>query len=264
MRLLFAIMLKEDIMTPKTANEIRLMEEVCQLAARTLEHTGKHVKAGITTNELDQIAYDFTLSHDAKPAPLNYHGFPKSICTSVNGVVCHGVPDDKPLQNGDIVNIDITCLKNGFHGDNSKTFFVGEVSENAKKITDAAHQAMMKGIEQVGPKATVGDIGFAIEKYTTRQGFHVVRELGGHGIGREFHEEPFVPSFGKRGKGAELQPFVCITVEPMINETGAPIREFDIPGSAIKWYDTSDGTLSAQFEHTILVTDKGYQILTQC
>jgi len=249
-------------MTPKTANEIRLMEEVGRLAARTLTHAGSFVKAGITPNEINQIVHDFTLSHDAIPAPLNYYGFPKSVCTSVNGVICHGVPDDRPLQEGDIINIDVTCIKNGFHGDTSRTFFVGEVSDAARRITETAEQAMMKGIEQVHPKNTVGDIGFAIEKFVTRKGYYVVRELGGHGLGRQFHEEPFVPSFGKRGKGSRLIPGLTITVEPMINETPAPIREHDIPGSEIKWYETSDNTLSAQFEHTVLVTDKGYQILT--
>lgn len=250
-------------MTPKNANQIRLMEQVGQLAARTLEYAGSLVKAGMTTNDIDKIVHDFTLSHDATPAPLNYHGFPKSVCTSVNEVICHGVPGERVLKNGDIINIDVTCIKNGFYGDTSKTFFVGEVSEAARNITHAAHEAMMKGIEQVSPKNTVGDIGFAIEKYVKRQGYHVVRELGGHGIGDQFHEEPFVASFGKKGKGAKLQPWIAITVEPMINETAAEVREFDIPGSSIKWYDTADGCLSAQFEHTVLVTDKGYQILTQ-
>jgi methionyl aminopeptidase len=179
-------------------------------------------------------------------------------------VICHGVPDNRPLKEGDIINIDVTCLKNGFHGDTSRTFFVGEVSDEAKAITEAAKQAMEKGIELVGPKTTVGDIGFTIEKFVTRKGYFVVRELGGHGIGREFHEEPFVPSFGKKGKGAKLKAFTAITVEPMINETAVPIKELDIPNSSIKVYETGDGRLSAQFEHTVLVTDAGYQILTQC
>lgn len=249
-------------MTPKTANEIRLMEEVGKLAARTLTYAGGFVKAGITPNEIDKIVHDYTLSNNAIPAPLNYHGFPKSVCTSVNGVICHGVPDDRPLENGDIINIDVTCIKNGFHGDTSRTFFVGQVSDAAKRISEVAEQAMMKGIEQVHPKNTVGDIGFAIEKFVTRKGYYVVHELGGHGVGRQFHEEPFVPSFGKRGKGPHLFPGLTITVEPMINETSAPVREHDIPGSEIKWYETSDSSLSAQFEHTVLVTDTGYQILT--
>lgn len=238
------------------------MEEVGQLAARALEQAGKFVKAGVTTNEINAIVHDFTLSHNATPAPLNYHGFPKSVCTSVNSCICHGVPDDRKLQNGDIINIDVTCLKNGFHGDTSRMFTVGEVSAAATALCEAAYAAMMKGIEKVGPKSTVGDIGYAIEKFVSRKGYHVVRELGGHGIGRNFHEDPFVPSFGKKGRGAALKPWIAITVEPMINETSAEVLEIDIPGSSIKVYETADGSLSAQYEHTVLVTDAGYQILT--
>lgn len=249
-------------MTIKTKEEIKLMERACKLAAQTLYHTAKFIRPGITTGELDKIAHDYTLSSEAKPAPLGYNGFPKSICTSVNDVVCHGVPGPQPLKEGDIVNLDITCIKDGFHGDTSATFFVGEVSEKAKLITEVAKQAMEKGIEAITPHGTVGDIGFAIEKFVTRKGFHVVREIGGHGIGREFHEEPFVPSFGKKGKGERLRPWGTITVEPMINETAAPIIEMPIANSSIKWYVTSDRSLSAQFEHTVLITDTGYEILT--
>lgn len=249
-------------MTPMKADEIRKMERAGQLAARTLTYVGKHVKAGITTNELDQIAYDYTLSNEAKPAPLGYHGYPKSICTSVNSIICHGLPDNTKLKDGDIINIDITCLKDSFHGDTSSMFFVGDVSEKAKDICDAALNAMKKGIEQVGPKATTGDIGFEINKYVTRRGYWVVREIGGHGIGRIFHDDPFVASYGKKGKGEKLKPFICLTVEPMINESSAEFIEFDIPGSSVKYYETGDRTLSAQYEHTVLVTDTGHQILT--
>jgi len=250
-------------MTPKTANEIRAMEEVGRLAAKTLDEAGKLVKAGVTPNEINDFVHEYTLSHDAKPAPLNYHGFPKSVCTSVNHVICHGLPDDAALKDGDIINIDVTCLKNGFHGDTSRTFFVGEVSAEAQDLTQCAKDAMMKGIEMISPKTTVGDIGFATEKFVTRNGYYVVRELGGHGIGRNFHEEPFVPAFGKKGKGAKLKPYIAITVEPMINMTAAPVLELDIPNSTIKIYETGDKSLSAQFEHTVLVTDTGYEILTQ-
>lgn len=250
-------------MTVKSANDIRLMEKTCQLAAQTLAHAGKYVREGVTTNELDKIVYDYTLTHDATPSPLNYHGFPKSICTSVNQVICHGVPDDRPLKAGDILNIDVTTYKNGFHGDTSATFFVGEVSEEARKITEVAKEAMYKGIEEVRPQGTTGDIGYAINRYVTRRGFWVVREIGGHGIGRQFHEDPFVPSFGKKGRGDRLLPYATITVEPMINQTDARIEEFEIADSTIKYYLTSDGSLSAQFEHTVLVTDTGYEILTE-
>jgi len=249
--------------TIKSKEEIEIMRRVCKLAARTLENVGSYVKAGITTDELDKIAHDFALSHGAKSAPLGYHGFPKSICSSVNGVICHGVPDNTVLKEGDIVNLDITCLKDGFHGDTSATFFVGQVSDRARDITDCAFQAMHKGIEAITPNGSTGDIGFAIGKYISRRGYHAVREIGGHGIGRKFHEDPFVPSFGKKGRGDRLLVGGTITVEPMINETSAEYEEVSIPNSTIKYYVTSDNSLSAQFEHTVLITDTGYEILTQ-
>jgi len=249
-------------MSPIAANEIRLMEEVCQLAAQTLDYVKKFIQPGVTTNELDQIVYDYTLSHSAQPAPLNYNGFPKSICTSVNSCICHGVPDDRPLRAGDMLNVDVTSVKNGFFGDTSATFFVGQVSDRAQRLTEVAEQAMYKGIEAVQPYGTTGDIGFAVNKYVTKKGYYPVKEVGGHGIGKQFHTSPFVPSYGKKRKGEQLIPFTCITVEPMVNETSAPIKELSIPNSSIKYYETGDGTLSAQFEHTILITDKGYEILT--
>lgn len=249
-------------MNPLSMDEVKKMEKAGQLAARTLEYVGRHVKAGITTNELDRIAHDFTLSKGAKPAPLGYHGFPKSICTSVNYCICHGVPDQTPLANGDIINIDVTCVLDGFHGDTSAMFFVGEVSPKAKEICDVAKEAMEKGIEEVGPGKTTGDIGFAINKFVTKRGYWTVKEIGGHGIGRTFHDDPWVPSYGKKGKGTALPPWICLTVEPMINESSAPIKEFSIPDSSIKYYETGDRTLSAQYEHTVLITDTGHQILT--
>jgi methionyl aminopeptidase len=249
-------------MNPLTREEIPKMKAAGKLAARTLEHAGKFVRAGITTNEIDKIVHEFTLSHGAIPAPLGYHGFPKSVCTSVNSVICHGVPDKTVLKDGDIINVDVTCILEGFYGDTSRTFFVGEVTEAAKDITDAAEKAMWKGIEEVRPFATTGDIGFAINKYVTKRGYHVVREIGGHGIGKTFHDDPFVPSYGKKGRGPKLVPWCCITVEPMINETDAAIEEIAIPASEIKYYLTADRCLSAQFEHTVLITDSGYEIMT--
>ncbi|MEE6249318.1 MAG: type I methionyl aminopeptidase [Bdellovibrionota bacterium] len=251
-------------MTRKTASDVAAMEKVGRLAAETLKYAGSFIKAGMTTEEIDKIVHEYTLSKGAKPAPLGYHGFPKASCTSVNEVVCHGVPDSTVLKDGDIVNLDVTCILNGFHGDTSRTFFVGDVSDAAKNITDAAFEAMNKGIEQVKAGNTTGDIGFAINKYVTRRGYHIVRDIGGHGIGKKFHEEPFVPSYGKKGKGAKLIKWGCLTVEPMINETDARIIEHDIKDSSIKWYTTEDSCLSAQFEHTVLITDEGYQILTVC
>ena len=238
------------------------MEQACRLAAEALQYTGKHVRAGITTDELDRIADDFIRSRDAKSACIGYHGYPKAICTSVNEVICHGVPGPRILRDGDIINIDVTVLKNGFHGDTSSMFFVGDVSARAKTISECALGAMMKGIEAVRAAATTGDVGFAIEKFVTRKGFWAVKEIGGHGIGREFHEEPFVPSFGKKGKGEPLLKWGTITVEPMVNETSAPIRELAISGSTITIFETSDNSLSAQYEHTVLITDTGAEILT--
>lgn len=249
-------------MNPLTGQEIFLMKSAGQLSAQVLVQVGKMVQPGVSVDLLDKKAHELTLSLGAVPAPLGYKGYPKSICVSVNHCVCHGVPSSYVLQDGDIVNIDVTCIKEGFHGDTSRTFYVGEVSQKAKRITECAYQAMLKGIEQVKAGNTTGDIGFAINKYVIRKGFYPVLEIGGHGIGKNFHEDPFVPSKGKKGKGVVLRTGCCITVEPMINETSAPIKEFDIPGSEIKYYETADQTLSAQFEHTVLIQEDGCEILT--
>ena len=250
-------------MTPLTKDEIPKMRAACRLAAQTLEYVRTFIRAGISTNEINQIVHDYTLTNHATPAPLGYHGFPKSVCTSVNEVICHGVPDDETiLKDGDIINVDVTCIKDGFFGDTSRTYFVGEVSGKARAITEAAEKAMFKGIEEVRPFTSTGDIGFAINKYVTKQGYHVVRDIGGHGIGKRFHDDPFVPSYGKKGRGPKLMPWCCITVEPMINETAVDITEVAIAGSEIKYYVTGDRTLSAQFEHTVLITDTGHEILT--
>jgi methionyl aminopeptidase len=249
-------------MTPLKADEIRKMEKAGYQAAKLLQLLGKEVKAGITTNDLDQVAYDYCMANDLKPATLNYLGYPKSICTSINEVICHGVPDGTKLKDGDIINIDVAIIKDGFYGDNSSMYFVGTPPDSAKKLCDAALAARDIGIEQLGPNATTGDIGFEINKLVTRQGYWVVREIGGHGIGKVFHDDPWVGSFGKKGKGEKLKPWICLTVEPMVNETSAPIAELPIAGSKHKVYITSDKALSAQYEHTILITDTGYQILT--
>ncbi|HEX4923302.1 MAG TPA: type I methionyl aminopeptidase [Bdellovibrionales bacterium] len=251
-------------MTPAVASHIRGMEKAGRLAAETLKYLGQFATPGRTTLEIDKIAEDFIRSKGATPAPLNYHGFPRSICTSVNEVICHGVPDKTVLKEGDIVNIDVTVLLGGFHGDTSYTFYVGNVNDSAKAITEAAKGAMNVGIEAIQPGGTTGDIGFEVNKYVTKKGFHVVREIGGHGIGTKFHDDPFVPSYGKKGKGDPLRAWRCITVEPMVNETSAPMKEHAIPGSSILWYTTADKCLSAQFEHTVLITDTGYEIMTVC
>jgi methionyl aminopeptidase len=245
-----------------TTDDIQKMRKAGQLASRTLDYIAPYVKAGVKTIELDKLIDDFMKTHGAVPATVNYHGYKWASCTSINDVICHGYPDQTVLKNGDIINVDVTTLLEGFHGDTSRTFFVGPASENAKKITQCAEQAMYKGIEAITPNGTTGDIGFEINKFVTRAGYSAVKEIGWHGIGRVFHLDPFIPSFGKKGRGDTLVPFTCITVEPMINETESELKEFDIPGSTIKYYKTGDGSLSAQFEHTVLITDTGYEILT--
>ncbi len=256
------ILCYDSCMQPLKPHEIPKMRAAGRLAAKALAEAGKLVAPGVTTDEINRFVHEFTLSQGALPAPLGYHGFPKSVCTSVNSCVCHGVPDGTVLKQGDIINIDVTCVLDGFFGDTSHTFFVGDVSEAAKRLTDTALNAMLKGIDEVRPFATTGDIGFAINKYVTKQGYHVVRDIGGHGIGKVFHDDPFVPSYGKKGRGPKLMPWTCITVEPMVNETAAEIVEFSIPESSIKYYHTADDCLSAQFEHTVLITDSGFEIMT--
>ncbi len=250
-------------MTPLNKSEIAGMRLAGKTASHILACVGKQVKVGVSTEELNLIAHQITEEQGATSAPLNYKGYPKSICTSVNHCICHGLPGGYRLKEGDIVNIDITCVKAGFHGDTSRTFYVGEVSHKAKSLTECAYQAMLKGIEKVKAQGTTGDIGFAINKYVTRRGFYPVKEIGGHGIGKNFHQEPFVPSSGKKRQGTILPAGYCITVEPMVNETNAPVKECEIKGSEIKYYETSDRSLSAQFEHTVLITEEGCEILTQ-
>jgi methionyl aminopeptidase len=247
---------------PLSLEEIKKMTLSCRIAADTLTYLDKYVKAGITTNQIDELANDFMQTKGAKSACLGYHGYPKYTCTSVNEVVCHGLPDDTPLKDGDIINVDVTAWIDGFFGDTSKMFAIGNVSEEAKDLIETARLARDLGIEAITPKGRTGDIGFETNKYVTRKGYTVVREIGGHGVGRIFHEEPFVPAWGKKGKGDLLVPFHCITVEPMVNQGTDELIEYDITGSSIKYYHTADGLLSAQFEHTVLVTDTGYEILT--
>lgn len=247
---------------PFTKEELVKMRTVCKMAARVLNHTGKFVKPGITTNELDLIADDFTKSIGGISACIGYHGYPKATCISVNEVVCHGLPSEYKIKAGDILNIDVTVKKDGFYGDNSKTIMVGNVTKAASDLVDAAYHAMMAGIQAITPHGTTGDIGFETNKYVTRRGYTTVKEIGGHGIGKIFHGDPFVPAFGKRGKGEKIIPWTCFTVEPMVNEGSEEFIEIDIPNSDIKYYETIDKKLSAQFEHTVLITDTGYEILT--
>jgi len=230
-----------------------------RLAAQVLDWITPHVQPGITTGELDRLCHDYIVgSLAAIPAPLNYRGFPKSICTSVNHQVCHGIPGDKRLKKGDIVNIDITVIKDGFHGDTSRMFFVGEPSIQARRLVQTTHECMMLGIEQVRPGARLGDIGHAVQQHAESQGFSVVREYCGHGIGREFHEDPQVLHYGKPATGMELVPGMTFTVEPMINAGKPDIRLLPDNWTVV----TRDHSLSAQWEHTVLVTETGHEILT--
>ncbi len=236
------------------------MRIVGALAAQQLEMIEEYVKPGVTTGELNDICHAFTINEQqAIPAPLNYRGFPKSICTSVNHVVCHGIPsDDKVLKNGDIVNIDVTLIKDGFHGDTSKTFLVGETSVLAQRLTSICQESLYRGIKQVKPGNHLGDIGYVIQKFAEKNRFSVVREYCGHGIGEVFHDEPQVLHYGKRGTGVELKPGMTFTIEPMINAGKAAVKLLPDEWTVV----TKDHKLTAQWEHTILVTETGYEILT--
>ena len=243
----------------KTPEEIEKMRLAGRLAAEVLEMIEPHVQAGVTTGELDRICHDYIVDvQHAVPAPLNYHGFPKSICTSVNHQVCHGIPGDKKLKKGDIVNIDITVIKDGFHGDTSKMFCVGQPSVLAKRLCDITYEAMWRGIRVVRPGAHFGDIGEAIQKFVEANRFSVVREYCGHGIGRGFHEEPQVLHYGMRGTGPRMEAGMTFTIEPMVNAGRKEVKQLGDGWTVV----TRDRKLSAQWEHTILVTPTGYEVLT--
>ncbi len=246
--------------TLKTPEQIEKMRIAGRLAAEVLEMIEEHVRPGVTTDELNRICHDYIVNvQQAIPAPLNYRGFPKSICTSVNHVVCHGIPNDKPLKKGDIVNVDITVIKDGWYGDTSRMFLVGEVPAWAERLCQITQECMYLGIQQVRPGAFLGDIGAVIQQHAEKNGYSVVREYCGHGIGDKFHEEPQVLHYGKAGTGLQLQAGMTFTIEPMINQGRWETRLLGDGWTAI----TRDRKLSAQYEHTILVTEDGYEILTQ-
>ena len=242
-----------------SSREIEKMRQAGRLAAQLLNHLEPMVKPGVSTLEINDEAERWTQAHGARSAPLGYHGFPKSICTSINHVICHGIPDAKQiLQDGDIINIDVTPILDGYHGDTSKTFFVGTPSPVAKKLVEVTYEAMMRGIQAVKPGAKVGDIGAAIQEYAESHGFSVVRDFVGHGVNTTFHTAPQIPHYGTRGKGKKLRQGMVFTIEPMINEGGWEAKVLEDGWTAI----TIDGKLSAQFEHTVAVTDSGVDILT--
>jgi methionyl aminopeptidase len=250
----------------KTPSELKLMREACSLTAEILDAVEEIVKPGVSTEEINSFVHRMMLENDAVPATLNYKGYPASVCTSPNDVVCHGVPSPYVvLKEGDIVNVDVTAIKNGFHGDSSRMYFVGgpeACSDDARKLVRTTEQAMYVGIEEVAPGKHIGDIGAAIQEFIQRTGLNygIVREYTGHGLGREFHEPPQVVHVGRRGHGEVMRPGNTFTVEPMINAGTHKTVLSKIDGWTVR---TADGALSAQWEHTVLVTENGHEILTK-
>jgi methionyl aminopeptidase len=251
--------------TYKTESDIVAMRIAGRLAGEVLDYITPHVRPGVTTGELDRLCHDYMVNvQGTVPATLNYcppgyTPFPASICTSVNHQVCHGIPGDKVLKGGDVINIDVTVIKDGYFGDTSRMFFVGEASVAARRLCEVTYECMWLGIEQIKPGATIGDIGAAIQKHAERFGYSVVREFCGHGIGQNFHEEPQILHYGRPGTGMKIVPGMVFTVEPMINAGKRDIRELPDGWTIV----TRDHSLSAQWEHTVLVTPSGYEIMTQ-
>jgi methionyl aminopeptidase len=243
----------------KTPAEIEKMRIAGQLAADVLHMIRPYVQEGVTTEELDQRCHDYIVKVQAAiPAPLNYRGFPKSICTSVNHVVCHGIPGKRRLKRGDVLNIDITVIKDGYHGDTSKMFFVGDPPIIARRVCKIAHECLLIGIGMVRPGICLGDVGHAIQKHAETNKFSVVREYCGHGIGRQFHEEPQVLHYGDPGEGVVLVPGMTFTIEPMINAGKRFVKQLPDGWTVV----TKDHSVSAQWEHTVLVTETGHEVLT--
>jgi len=242
-----------------TKEEFEKMRKAGRVAAMTLDYITDFVKAGITTDELNTLCHDFIIKNNAIPAPLNYRGFPKSICTSINHAVCHGIPSTTKLNSGDIVNIDVTVIVDGYHGDTSRMYWVDKPTVKAQRLTMVAYESMMKGIEQVKPGATTGDIGNAIQTHAEKHLYSVVRDYCGHGIGKVFHDEPNILNYGKKGQGIELKEGMFFTVEPMVN---AGKHDCKLSAHDDWTVTTKDRSLSAQFEHTIGVTKDGYEIFT--
>jgi len=235
-----------------------VMRRAGKLAAETLDMITAHVRPGISTGEIDKLCHDYMVERGAIPATLGYRGYTKSSCTSVNHVVCHGIPGDRVLVDGDIINIDVTVILDGWHGDSSRMYVAGEASTKAKLLMDVTYEAMMKGITAIRPGATLGDIGHAIQVHVEKHRFSVVRDFCGHGIGRHFHEPPTILHFGRPGEGPKLKPGMFFTVEPMVNAGRPEVKILDDGWTAV----TRDRSLSAQFEHMVAVTDNGVEIFT--
>ena len=238
--------------------EFEAMRKAGHLAAQTLDFITEHVVPGVTTGELDTLCHDFVEARGAINAPLGYRGYPKSICTSVNHVVCHGIPGERKLENGDIVNIDVTPIVDGWHGDSSRMYLVGKAPVKARRLVDVTYEAMMRGIETVRPGTTLGDLGHAIQSFAEKERCSVVRDFCGHGIGRVFHDAPNVLHYGEPGEGMELEAGMIFTVEPMVNLGTWQVKLLKDGWTAV----TKDRSLSAQFEHTIGVTETGFEIFT--
>lgn len=242
----------------KTQEQLEGIRQSGEITVEILNLVNEKICAGMSTAELDKLVYDFTLSKNAIPAPLNYNGFPKSVCISINDVVCHGIPNDRTvLKSGDIVNVDVSTIFNGYFSDASRMFMIGEVSNSARDLVEVTKECLERGTRQVKPYHSLNEIGRAIEPYANQKGYTVVRDLGGHGVGLKFHEDPHVDHFEKKGKGVLMLPGMVFTIEPMINE-----GSYSVKLAADKWtVKTKDGSLSAQWEYTIAVTETGYEIL---
>ncbi|MDQ4060144.1 MAG: type I methionyl aminopeptidase [Pseudomonadota bacterium] len=234
------------------------MRRAGRLAAQALDLLADHVKPGVTTDALDRLILEFAMDHDAYPAPLLYRGYPKAICTSINHVVCHGIPSDKPLREGDIVNIDVTLILDGWHGDSSRMYAAGEIPRRAERLIEVTYEALMVGVAEVKPGATTGDIGAAIQAYVEAQRMSVVRDFCGHGLGRLFHDAPNILHYGRRGEGITLKPGMLFTIEPMVNLGRPHVKILSDGWTAV----TRDRSLSAQFEHTVGVTETGVEVFT--
>ncbi len=243
----------------KNETQIDGIRRSCQLSKEILDMVDSRIGIGIETQQIDQWVHEYTLSRGAIPAPLNYGGFPRSCCTSINNVVCHGIPDQTRLQDGDIVNVDVTCILDGYYGDVSRMYLIGDPSPLARELVRVARECLYKGIEQVRPFQRIGDIAYAIEQHAKMHGFSVVQEYGGHGIGLEFHEDPFVHHYGDKDSGMVLVPNMVFTIEPMINTGSYECKRLEDGWTAV----TADDSLSAQWEHTVRVTDAGVEILSE-
>ena len=239
----------------KTAADIEGIKKSAAINIGVLDYVSEHIKAGVNTAEIDKWIYDYTVEHGGTPADLNFEGYPNSVCTSINEVVCHGIPsEDDVLKEGDIVNVDCSTILDGYFSDSSRMFCIGEVSPERKKLVDVTRESIQRGLAQVKPWNTLGDMAHAVQTYVEENGFNVVREFGGHGIGKEFHEDPFVSHVGEPGEGVVLAPGMCFTIEPMVNAGGADIDMNDPNGWTVR---TADGSDSAQWEVQLVVTDTG-------